>query len=95
MRKSCKDCLHFESCDYLSGFYFGVGISDDWKKTCQKFTNKDEWKKEGHAHWVTDEHNDRLCRCSNCEYPVSLKFALKYPNFCENCGAKMDEEKEP
>ena len=46
-----------------------------------------------HGRWT--QVDDTKCRCSNCDIIALIGL---YPhgdkNYCPNCGAKMDEEKE-
>lgn len=46
-----------------------------------------------HAHWVIERWRSgyiKRCNCSNCgNHP---KDAYAPPKFCDNCGARMDEE---
>lgn len=45
-----------------------------------------------HGHWIEDI--DLLChiRCSECDNGIDWRNAKK-PNYCPNCGAKMDGDK--
>ena len=48
------------------------------------------------GHWIvsTDcEGKTRQCTCNLCGYETG-KYTWKNPNFCENCGAKMEGETE-
>ena len=51
-----------------------------------------------HGEWLmplTDEpwRKGYFCRCSVCD-KINNGHTLTVPNFCENCGAKMDSEGE-
>lgn len=51
------------------------------------------------GHWYIDERpeSDREVICSNCEQPIFKYHKLDFdyrPNYCPNCGAKMQEDKE-
>lgn len=49
-----------------------------------------------HAHWMPQKENyefkEAWMKCSACGYPVSRWTGNT--NFCPNCGAKMDGERE-
>ena len=52
-----------------------------------------------HAHWnTTKDYHGYIwrCVCCNCKYDfinaVAWITEKELPNFCPNCGAKMDEE---
>lgn len=43
-------------------------------------------KEVKHGRWIKDRNfNDDLARCSACHI-----FSDRQPNYCPNCGAKMD-----
>lgn len=46
-----------------------------------------------HAHWITRNRKERLYQCSHCGAGDSFPNDLEV-NYCWNCGAKMDEERE-
>ena len=54
-----------------------------------------------HGHWIWDKENDKMY-CSECGYETdnwgvhqeSDQIEWQLPNYCENCGAKMDEVEE-
>ena len=41
---------------------------------------------------VDCEGKTRCCECDQCGYKTG-KYTWKNPNFCENCGAKMEGDK--
>lgn len=51
-----------------------------------------------HGRWIWDKENDKMY-CSECGYETdnwgvhqeSDPIEWQLPNYCENCGAKMDE----
>lgn len=49
-----------------------------------------------HAKWeiIESEEYRNLCECSNCKDWIVLYRKDYFPNFCPNCGAKMDMETE-
>jgi hypothetical protein len=51
-----------------------------------------------HGHWIikTDEYGNEYMMCSCCKdefYPVDADTVDSTPNYCPNCGAKMDGER--
>ena len=42
-----------------------------------------------HGRWIVS--HDEFCSCSLCKYPVYA--AWNQTNYCPNCGAKMDGDK--
>lgn len=50
-----------------------------------------------HGHWIDidSETYTWAIRCNKCGHERSMMSTQKtYPNYCEKCGAKMDERKE-
>ena len=45
------------------------------------------WEKTGWQRGISYEY-----RCSECKHRIWKKKTQKLPNYCEKCGAKMDEE---
>lgn len=48
-----------------------------------------------HGHWIDMDEQSYTwkVRCSVCGHERSmLSTQGEYPNYCENCGARMDEE---
>lgn len=46
------------------------------------------------GHWIVDEDCEgktRRCVCDRCGYSTD-KYTWKNPNFCAECGAKMESE---
>ncbi len=56
-------------------------------RTCAP--NNDELK--FHAHWIPVEHTFDDKKCSNCGHIFHWASANPTMNYCQNCGAKMDE----
>lgn len=51
-----------------------------------------------HGHWIikTDEYGNEYMMCSYCEdefYPADEDTVDSTPNYCPNCGARMDGER--
>ena len=65
----------------------------------EQLEKENEKLKEGnHAHWsfvLTGYSSSRWARikCSRCGYEIDVG-TWYFPNYCEHCGAKMDEEKD-
>lgn len=49
-----------------------------------------------HAEWLSSETIYSKLKCSNCEYEFCAcarsHEVFRLPNYCQNCGAKMDLE---
>ena len=80
-------------------FYYGLGRAKKmltWQDTVDAAPIK-------HAHWeptgwmrstYTSNTREHEYRCSGCRREkIWKKKTQKLPNYCGNCGAKMDEEK--
>ncbi len=73
---TCKDCLHYKICEYVSF----VG------KTCKDFKDRSNYVEVVHGHWIK-EHLlgcEPYYLCSVCG-----KLHDQDYNFCNNCGADM------
>ena len=72
----CKDCIHFEICAYAS---HDLPICDSFSTDVATVR---------HGRWI-----DSLARitpyCSACGH--SHRCLIRTPNYCPNCGAKMDD----
>ena len=82
---TCKDCLHYSVCDYVS--ILG--------KTCKDFKDHTMYVEVVHGQWIyeeePDENNNVEAHCSMCFAGDLHATALmnKVP-YCWKCGAKMD-----
>ena len=50
--------------------------------------------KEKTGHWIVEtdcEGKTRTCTCDNCGYTTG-RYTWKNPNYCANCGARMESE---
>jgi hypothetical protein len=81
MAKSCKDCIHS-----------GVCVLCQLNQTCLAFKNKADVVEVRHGVWVEHFsfgvwHYD----CPFCDDGYATKERDNTPpNYCPNCGAKMD-----
>lgn len=75
--------------------------SDFFDKTLQAFKNvvntspTIDAEPVVHAHWdlVDSDLGYRQLQCSECSYERCVIDSMKNPIRCEDCGAKMDEDK--
>jgi ribosomal protein S27AE len=102
MTMTCKDCLHYEVCVIVE---HSTGEDEDYLTEfgCDDFKDRTKWAEQKHGRWETDkedvEWGNSLKRkhCTNCgKRPHFDKEKREFvlSDFCPNCGAKMDEEKE-
>lgn len=86
----CNDCIHQYCCKYDR--FFGV---DDVENKCNYFKNKADFVEVRHGEWKVHQafgcwHYD----CPFCDDGYATKEKDKTPpNYCGNCGAKMDGRK--
>lgn len=82
----CGDCFHAELCEKSEML---VGFSRDNPAYCGMFLNSADVATVRHGRWI-----DSLARitpyCSVCGH--SHRCLIRTPNYCPNCGAKMDGE---
>lgn len=80
----CGDCFHAELCEKSEML---IGFSRDNTAYCSMFLNSADVATVRHGRW-----NDSLVRitpyCSACGH--SHRCLIRTPNYCPNCGAKMD-----
>ena len=60
----------------------------------QQIENVKDWEPVRHGHWIDidSESYTWKVRCSECGHERSMMSTQgKYPKYCEECGAKMDE----
>ena len=82
----CEKCLHYKAC-YINSEYE--------PSPCRAYKNKDDVVEVVHGEWIESFnfgywHYD----CPFCDdgYAVKERDETK-PNYCQNCGAKMDGER--
>lgn len=91
---SCKDCIHYEICEIMSDQY---GISKIPPSQCGFYKPTADVVEVRHGEWIKHFsyglwHYD----CPFCDdgFAMAEDFeANKLPNYCSNCGAKMDGER--
>lgn len=87
MFNCCKDCVHYKVCSDWS-----VSPIDNIVKNCKHFKNKADVEEVKHGEWK--EHYAYGCwhyDCPFCDDGYATKEKDKTPpNYCQNCGAKMD-----
>ena len=90
MSKNCWDCIHCDVCANIDGFSHHV--SDVSK--CKRFKDKADVEPVKHGKWyweydvVLDDYDYHCCSCGK-NFAVKEKLT-QLPNYCPNCGAKMD-----
>ncbi len=73
----CKQCLHYEICEYVS--ILG--------KTCKGFKDRTKWVKKKIAKWIPINTIDKWrYQCDCCKHYVD---AGTDRNYCPNCGCEM------
>ena len=92
--ETCYDCIHCEVCSGIGSCSY---ICSDVSK-CKHFKNKADVEEVKQGRWElkVDEYDGVYITCSVCKedfYP-SDEIVDAIPNFCLNCGAKMDGGKE-
>lgn len=80
---SCLDCPIWSLC------WDDKPTEDICKDRCPIIELKE------HGHWIWDKENDKMY-CSKCGYEtddwgVNQAVEWQFPNYCANCGIKMDE----
>ena len=83
---TCKDCIHFDICRKIETL---TKFSGDNEAYCEAFKNKANYEEVKHGRWVYEKtHQGMKYVCSECsEIPECFE-----PNYCPNCGARMDLE---
>lgn len=91
---TCKDCLYFKRCVVL-GVDLDMHHSEEADKNCRHFKNKADYVEVKHGEWVhTTELGFLLIHHYwNCSLCGAMSENSGIENYCPNCGAKMDGEK--
>lgn len=78
-RTNCEDCTSIDCLEC---------IIDEAIKNAPTI----EAKSVVHGHWISKNHHgyEWVFVCSNCDYIDGYPFNDR-PNYCPNCGARMDE----
>lgn len=88
----CGDCIHYDICQpYVEKDESFPEI----KGGCRCFKNKADYAEVKHGKWKikTDDYDCEYMMCSVCKeefYPIDEDTVDTTPNYCPNCGAKMD-----
>lgn len=93
---TCKDCLHYELCkriDYELE-YHNKSIKEAEEELpikCRFFKNKSDFQEVKNGEWIavpsSDMSTGKAYKCSNCE---KMRYGVRLPPYCQECGAKMD-----
>lgn len=90
MATCCGDCIHNAVCEI-----------DGYISKCEHFKNKANYAVLKHGEWIQEWEPQPLLddydeipyiKCSLCgheEWNIDIESG-NAPNYCENCGAKMD-----
>ena len=95
---TCKDCIHEIVCSALikKGLPWEDGEYPA-EAFCMSFRNKADVVEVRHEEWEEikcgDGMFDYYFKCSNCGNRTPLKAFPIAPDYCPNCGAKMDGER--
>ncbi len=88
---TCRECLHYEPCYEFANILdpMGGGI------ICDSFKDKSKYAEVKHGEWEIkcDDFDCEYMMCSICKeefYPADDDTVDTTPNFCPNCGTKMD-----
>lgn len=83
----CIDCIHQYCCKYDR--FFGV---DAVENKCNYFKNKADVVEVKHGKWKEHFSFDKWhYDCPFCDFGFAIGIRQESPpNYCENCGAKMD-----
>ena len=80
-------CYHEELCEELQSEFASAPIADV------------EPVRHGRWEYIGENSTGKIFRCSACKFPhnpnkrdIGLIRVDEKPNYCPNCGAKMDEE---
>lgn len=87
---TCKECLHFEACSTIYEKAFREKPEKyTFLSACPLFKAKANYEEVKHGRWVYEKtHQGMKYVCSECsEIPECFE-----PNYCPNCGARMDLE---
>ena len=72
----CKQCLHYEICEYVS--ILG--------KTCKDFKDRTKWVTRTEAKWIDHGYG---VECPICNHQVNDEYYLGNAVACPNCGALL------
>ena len=89
---SCKDCMHEEVCTRYAG-----DLNEDGAEKCECFKHRADVQEVRHGKWIYTSRSPEWadCKCSECGYTDSFANVMEcFYNYCPECGAKMDKERE-
>lgn len=78
----------------LEGELYYKDLANSYEKTINKLTKAISEQEPKKGHWIVTmdcEGKTRKCTCDKCEYEMG-KYTWHNPNYCPNCGAKMESE---
>lgn len=74
----------------INGEWQEVTIQENPLELVERLEQDEEWTRVRHGHWIWDSYiYDAPWQCSECG-----SFNEYDSNYCPDCGAKMNEEKE-
>ena len=82
-----------EALRMVEGYLTDYLTTDEGNELESIMTTLKQDKKTGH--WIVHkdcEGKTRRCECDNCGY-ITSAYTWTNPNFCSNCGVKMEGEK--
>ena len=87
----CETCLYNKNCQFLAKHRNTI------VKDCSAYKNAADVVEVVHGEWVKNEeesqkHIEAIYFCSACQNWEAWGETEKY-NYCPNCGAKMDGDK--
>lgn len=86
----CKRCVSEKVCRYNDGH--NLYCKEDYE--CPHFKNKDDVAEVKHGEWIINSSYLDVddCHCSLCDQIMITGAGIR-KNYCPNCGAKMDGDK--
>ena len=86
--KTCKDCFHYDVCQYHITEETNMTVNE----CSYKFVDKEDVAEVRHGEWQVHQKGEYWhYDCPFCEDGYATKEEqMKPPNYCGNCGAKMD-----
>lgn len=97
----CRDCFHCDACvsiailshPTLTKVQVEAALSRS--NSCKNFKATADVVEDKHGRWEikTDDYDCEYMMCSCCKnefYPFDADTVDTTPNYCPNCGAKMD-----
>lgn len=81
----CSKCIHIDVCGKL--IFFGRNCN----KECVHYKDGSDLTEVVHGRWIAVPSSDMMTgkayKCSECG---KMRYGSFMPNYCQNCGAKMD-----